>query len=215
MKGVAVVTPDVAKNMGLTMLGGVAGLAGASQAAKHIGFLGGGQSSFSDIATKAGGVVGAGNIANQMGGIHQNLTGLMNTPLPNANWSNLKNASGTAFGAPKVDSDAVANNVAGAMPDKITIPAKSEVEKWKGMSHDQAWNELESHNVIPKGIDRNNRYNSKPVDDFISTMKQRISNLNPNNVEAAKQIMRLKNGLDVAQHLGRVPSSEELRKALS
>ena len=61
---------------------------------------------------------------------------------------------------------------------------------------------LESHNIIQKGIDRNNRYTSKPVDDFINTMKQRISGLNPNNVEDAKQIMRLKNSMDVAQHYG-------------
>ena len=152
---------------------------------------------------------------NVMGGIHHNIMGLMNTPLPNAHWSNLKNASGKSFDAPPVNPDSVPNNVVQTAPDRITHPAKGTAEKWKGMSRDQAWNELESHSIIPKGIDRNNRYTSKAVDDFISTMKQRISNLNPNNIEDAKHIMRLKNGMDVAQHLGKVPSTDELSKMLS
>ena len=112
IKGMAVVTPDVAKNMGVTMLSGVAGLAGASQAAKHIGFLAGGHSSFGQIAGKAGGAVSAGNIATQMGGVHQNLTGIMATPLPNAHWSSIpKNASGSAFNKPKVDPDEAPDNL--------------------------------------------------------------------------------------------------------
>lgn len=44
---------------------------------------------------------------------------------------------------------------------------------------------------------------------------QRIATLNPNNIDGAKQIVRLKNELDVAQHLGKVPKSDELSKALS
>ena len=83
------------------------------------------------------------------------------------------------------------------------------------MSRDQAWDGLETHNIIQKGIDRNNHYTSKPVDDFISTMKQRVSNLDPNNVGDAKQIMRLKNSMDVAQHLGKVPTADELTKMVS
>ncbi|MCL5066835.1 MAG: hypothetical protein M1368_00585 [Thaumarchaeota archaeon] len=215
MKGVAVVSPDVAKNMGLTMLGGVAGLAGASQAAKHIGYLGGGHASFADIGAKAKGSVAAGNIANQLSGVHQNLFGMMTTPLPaSANWSALVNANGKAFSAPKVNPDATPK-FAVADPDRITNPAKDVFQKWKGLSRDQAWNELESHNVIPKGIDRNSSYTSKPVDNFIRTMKERISNLNPNNIEDAKEIMRLKNGMDIAQHMGRVPNAEELNKMLT
>lgn len=83
------------------------------------------------------------------------------------------------------------------------------------MSRDQAWGELESHHVIPKGAARDNPFTSKPVDNFISTMKQRIATLNPNNIDGAKQIVRLKNELDVAQHLGKVPKSHDLSKALS
>jgi hypothetical protein len=216
VKGMATVTPDVAKNMGLTMLGGVAGLAGASQAAKHIGYLGGGHSSFGQIADKAGGVVTAGGIATQMSGVHHSLTGAMTTPMTNANWSSVPvNASGKSFTKPKVDPDEVPENAVQASPDWITIPAKGIAEKWKGMSRDQAWNELESHNIISKGADSNNPYTSKPVDDFIGTMKQHVSGLNPSNVEDAKQIMRLKNSMDVAQHLGKVPTADELSKMLS
>ena len=216
MKGVAVVTPDVAKNMGLMMIGGVAGLAGASQAAKHIGILGGGHTSFADIGAKAKGNVAAGNIATQLSGIHQNLFGMMTTPLPaNANWGALVNAGGKAFSAPKIDPDSVANDISAAMPDNITSPAKQLSQKWKALTRDQAWNELEAHNIIPKGIDKNNPYQSKPIDSFINSMKQNISNLNPNNVEDAKQIVRLKNSMDIAQHLGKVPSADELNKMLS
>ncbi len=215
MKGVAVVTPDLAKNMGLMMIGGVAGLAGASQAAKHIGILGGGHTSFADIGAKAKGNVAAGNIATQLSGIHQNLFGMLTTPLPmNANWGALVNASGKAFSAPKVNPDATSDIVQG-MPNKITSSAKEIFQKWKSLSRDQAWSELESHNVIPKGITKDNPYTSKPVDNFISTMKERLANLNPNNVDDARQIVRLKNGLDIAQHMGRVPSSEELSRLLS
>ena len=83
------------------------------------------------------------------------------------------------------------------------------------MSRDQAWNELESHNVIQRGIDRNNSYTTKPVDNFIGSMKERISNLNPNNIDDARQIIRLKNSMDVAQHMGKVPTTEQLNKTLS
>ncbi|MCL5068838.1 MAG: hypothetical protein M1368_10885, partial [Thaumarchaeota archaeon] len=216
MKGVAVVTPDVAKNMGLMMIGGVAGLAGASQAAKHIGQLGGGHASFADIGAKAKGTVGAGNIANQLSGVHQNLFGMMTTPLPtNANWGALINPSGKPFSAPKIDPDSIPSNFSTAMPDNITNPAKQLSQKWKALTRDQAWNELELHNIIPKGIDKNNPYTSKPVDNFIRTLKQKVSNLNPNNVEDAKQIIRLKNSMDIAQHIGKVPSADELNKMLS
>ncbi|MHB1869205.1 MAG: hypothetical protein ACYCPP_09730 [Nitrososphaerales archaeon] len=46
-------------------------------------------------------------------------------------------------------------------------------------------------------------------------MKQQVSNLNPNNIEDAKQLVRLKNSMDVAQHMGKVLSLEELKKALA
>ena len=203
VKGMATVTPDVAKNMGLTMLGGVAGLAGASQAAKHIGYLGGGHSSFGDIATKAGGAVTAGGIATQMNGVHQSLTSAMVTPMPSGNLSNLPvNASGKPFDKPRIDPDDP-----DADPEKVGGAAKSIYEKWTGMSRDQAWDHLTSHNVIPKGANRNDPYTSKPVDNFINTMRQHVASKNPNNKEDQKQIMRLKNHLDKIQHYdGKVPA---------
>ncbi|MCL4518559.1 MAG: hypothetical protein M1587_05105 [Thaumarchaeota archaeon] len=209
-------TPDIAKNMGLTMLGGVVGLAGASQAAKHIGILGGGHTSLPDIGAKAKGSVAAGALSTQLTGIHGNLFGMMTTPLPgNTNWGALINSSGKPFSAPRIDPDAIPSNFSTAMPDNITSSAKQLSQKWKLLTRDQAWNELESHNIIPKGVDRNNSFTSKPVDNFITAMKQRISSLDANNVEDAKQIVRLKNSMDIAQHLGKVPSPSELNRMLS